>query len=227
MKSGFDRLARSYRALELLAFGRDLERARFAWLPALADRKSILVLGEGDGRCLARLAALAPAARIHCVDSSPGMLARAQARFSSGDGRRIQFECADARAVVLPPGRYDAVVTLFFLDCFSDQDVRRLVARVGAALQPDSLWLFADFVLPEAGWRRWRARVWLGVLYFFFRWQTRLAVRELPPSETILAQAGWRPVRQREFQAGLLRTVLLNQPGFSRSDGGARPPGAL
>ena len=66
MKSGFDRLARSYRTLELLAFGRDLERARFAWLPALADRKSILVLGEGDGRCLARLAALAPAARIHC-----------------------------------------------------------------------------------------------------------------------------------------------------------------
>lgn len=223
MNSGFDRLAGSYRALELVAFGHDLERVRFAFLPALADRKTILVLGEGDGRCLARLAALAPAARIHCVDSSPGMLARAQARFGPEDARRIQFECADAREVSLPPGRYDAVVTLFFLDCFSAADVRGLVARIGLALQPGALWLFADFVLPAAGWRRGRARVWLQVLYFFFRWQTRLTVRELPPSETILAQAGWHPVRRREFQAGLLRTALLNQPRRSTACSGASP----
>jgi ubiquinone/menaquinone biosynthesis C-methylase UbiE len=205
---GFDRLAGSYRALELLAFGRDLERTRFALLPALADRKSILVLGEGDGRCLVRLLALAPRARVHCVDSSPGMLARAQARVGEEDLSRVQWECADAREVPLAPARYDAVVTLFFLDCFSGEDVRRLVARVGSALQPRACWLFADFVLPEAGWRRWRARAWLGLLYFFFRWQARLGARALPPSEAILAEAGWQRECQVEFQAGLLRTVL-------------------
>jgi ubiquinone/menaquinone biosynthesis C-methylase UbiE len=208
-EGGFDRLAGSYRALELLAFGKDLERTRFALLPALAERKSILVLGEGDGRCLVRLLALAPRARLHCVDFSPGMLARAQARVGAGDLSRVEWECADAREVPLAAGRYDAVVTLFFLDCFPAEDVRRLVARVGSALQPGACWLFADFVLPEAGWRRWRARAWLGLLYVFFRWQTRLGARELPPSEAILAEAGWRPDRQREFQAGLLRTVLF------------------
>ncbi len=213
MKGGFDHLARIYRALELLAFGKDLERARFAWLPELADRQSILILGEGDGRCLVRLLTLAPQARFHCVDSSPGMLARAQARVRPEDVGRIEFECADARAVTLVRGRYDAVVTLFFLDCFSAENVQRLVERVGAALQPGACWLFADFVLPASGWRRWRARAWLGVLYCFFRWQTRLTARELPPSEAILAEAGWREDRRQEFQAGLLRTVLLSQPG--------------
>ena len=212
-KGGFDRLAGSYRALELLAFGKDLERARFALLPTLADRRSILILGEGDGRCLVRLLALAPQAQLHCVDSSPGMLARARARVSDGDLRRITFECADARTVALARGRYDAVVSLFFLDCFAPDEVRRLVARVGQALQPGACWLFADFVLPESGWRRWRARGWLGVLYFFFRWQTRLSARELPPSEAILAAEGWQPWRSQDFQAGLLRTVLFSQPG--------------
>lgn len=48
----FDRLARIYRVLELAAFGRDLERARFELLPHLRGAQAILIVGEGDGRCL-------------------------------------------------------------------------------------------------------------------------------------------------------------------------------
>ena len=62
--ANFDRLAGIYRLLEFLAFGRDLERARFRLLETLAECHSVLVLGEGDGRCLARLARVAPEARI-------------------------------------------------------------------------------------------------------------------------------------------------------------------
>ena len=81
--ANFDPLARLYRALEYLAFGGDLERARFCLLDHLAGRRSILILGEGDGRCLARLLPLAPEARIHCLDASPAMLARAGARIAN------------------------------------------------------------------------------------------------------------------------------------------------
>src|SRR5690606_35643402 len=48
--AGFVRVARIYHALERLAFGRALERARFALLPALAGCRDVLVLGDGDGR---------------------------------------------------------------------------------------------------------------------------------------------------------------------------------
>jgi len=211
MKGGFDRLAAHYRAWEFLAFGRDLERTRFAGLPALAEHESILILGEGDGRCLARLLELAPRARVHCVDFSPAMLERARSRLREADLGRVQFECADGRTVALAPLRYDAVLTLFFLDCFTAADVERIVQRVSAALRPNARWLFADFVLPAAGWRRWRGRAWLGLLYTFFRWQTRLEARELPPSEAILAAAGWCPERIQEFQSGLLRSVVLSR----------------
>jgi len=206
--SNFDPLARGYRALEWLAFGRDLERARFSLLDSLADRRAILVLGEGDGRCLARLLPLAPHATIHCVDASAAMLARARARIAELPGReRVTFEQADARGGAFSAGRYDAVVTLFFLDCFPEPEARELVGRINQALQPDARWLFADFAIPASGPARWRARLWLAGLYAFFGWQTGLKTRALPPSEALIESIGFQPRETRTLQWGMLRTV--------------------
>jgi ubiquinone/menaquinone biosynthesis C-methylase UbiE len=213
--SGFDRLARWYRAVEFLAFGRDLERARFHFLPRVAGATEILLLGEGDGRCAARLAALAPQARITCVDSSPGMIRRAEARLAGHPAAdRVGFVCADVFAFDPGPRRYDAVATLFFLDCFTPAEVATLVPRIGACLAPGAPWLFADFRVPPAGWARLRARAWLAFLYAFFRWETALRVSALPPSEEILAAHGWAPAACRDFQHGLLRSAIFAQsPG--------------
>ena len=211
--SGFDRLARVYRVLEFAAFGRDLERARFCLLEHLSGCRDILVLGEGDGRCLARLVGLAPQARFHCVDASGAMLALARHRLAAAGraGPCVRFEHADAFSAALAPAHYDAVVTLFFLDCFSTEQVAALRDRIQASLKPGAAWLFADFAVPSQGWQRWRARAWLAVLYAFFRWQTNLAAWSLPDSERLLAEAGWRPEAIREFQGGLVRTVLFQR----------------
>lgn len=212
--ANFDRLARIYRALEFVAFGRDLERARFCLLDRLAGCESILVLGEGDGRCLARLVHAAPRARIHCLDGSAAMLARARERLAgSGAEARVTFTQADLRTEEFPAQACDAVVTLFFLDCFDAATTAAIVARVARALRPGARWLFADFAIPPRGYRRWRARLWLTLLYGFFRWETGLGTRALPPSESLIRSAGFVPVETRERQLGLIRTVFFSQPG--------------
>lgn len=207
----FDGLAGAYRALEFLAFGRDLERARFCLLDRLSDCREILVLGEGDGRCLARLVHAAPKARIRCVDASGAMLARAFTRLVDPiDRARVTFEQADALTLGLAAAHYDAVVTLFFLDCFLPDQVELLVTRVRAGLQPGARWLWADFALPAAGWRRGTARLALRFLYFFFRWQTGLPARALPPAEAILERAGFQREAEREFRGGFIRSALFH-----------------
>jgi SAM-dependent methyltransferase len=217
VKSGFDRLPRWYRPLELLAFGRDLERARFAFLDRARGCRDILLLGEGDGRCAARMAKLAPCARIHCVDSSPGMIEHAAIRIAAaGAGARVTFECADARSFSPEPAGFDAVATLFFLDCFDAAGVEAVVARADASLRPGALWLFADFMLPPRGLARLRARAWLGILYAFFRHATSLGVSRLPPSEEILARAGWGRTACRNFQYGMLRSAVFERTGAER-----------
>ncbi|HTQ31323.1 MAG TPA: class I SAM-dependent methyltransferase [Opitutaceae bacterium] len=212
-RSNFDRLARIYRGLEYLAFGRDLERARFCFLEKLRDRRSILVLGEGDGRCLERLAPIAAAAQIDCLDFSPAMLARAAARLPAEARSRVAFRRADVLTADFPPARYDAVVTLFFLDCFTPEQTAGIIRRVGASLQPGAQWLWADFSLPSRGFARWRARIWLAVMYAFFRWTTGLSARVLPPAEELILAAGARREAEQIFQEGFVRSAVFSHPG--------------
>ena len=209
---GFDRLSSHYRTLELLAFGRDLERARFCFLDQLHHARQILILGEGDGRCLERVIQTAPTARIRCVDASAGMLARAERRVRAvATTENVQFEHANVRDIRLSDHAYDAVLTFFFLDCFRAEDVTRLVDRVQRSLRPGGLWLFADFAMPAGPWRRVRARLWLACLYQFFRWQTGIDAEILPPSEHILANAGVQRLAVQSLQGGFIRSVLLRK----------------
>ncbi len=209
----FDRLARIYRVLEYGAFGRDLERARFCFLEKLRDCRTILVLGEGDGRRLERLTRVAPEALIDCLDLSPAMLARAEARLPAEARARVIFRQADLLTTALPEKNYDAVITLFFLDCFTTEQTADIVHRIAASLRPGARWLWADFVLPPRGLARLRARIWLAVLYAFFHWQTTLSARVLPPAEELMAAAGFAREDERVFQWGLVRSAVFSQPG--------------
>lgn len=207
----FDRLASAYKWLEYLALGDDLERARFHYLDHLHGCQRVLILGEGDGRFLARLIRKYPSVHVDCVDASSRMLAKARGRLSQEECARVNFRHVDARFADLCADNYDAVVTMFFLDCFSTEDVVRLIHSVKLALRKDARWLWADFTLPAHGWRRWRALLWLHILYCFFRWQTGLAVCRLPPTESLLGAAGFILRREKSLQAGLLRSAVYSK----------------
>jgi SAM-dependent methyltransferase len=212
----FDRLAGVYRALEYLAFGRDLERARFAHLDRLRACRAILVTGEGDGRCLERLTQAAPHARIDSLDLSPAMLARASARLAGRpEAARVTFRRADLLTAPLPAAQYDAVVTHFFLDCFSPPQAADVMARLKHSLRPGALWLWADFALPPAGWARLRARAWVAMLYAFFRWQTGVAARDLPPADDFFHSHGFAIEAECCWQRGLVRSVAWRCPAPS------------
>jgi SAM-dependent methyltransferase len=200
MKIG--KLARFYRWIEYAAYGRALETRRFAFLPRLASARRILILGEGDGRALARLLAIAPGAHIDVVEISPEMIGLAKQRGSYPD--RVSFHCADARAVEWPAASYDAILTMFFLDCFVEADARELILRLARALAPDGIWLISEFALPERGWRRLHAQVWIRTMYLFFRVATGLVAGRLPPIEKLMQEAGMRRVEREEARAGLM-----------------------
>ncbi len=202
----FDRLARVYGWLEWIAFGRDLERARFAHLASLTDARRILVIGDGDGRCLARILELAPAATVDAIDTSSRMLERAASRLDSEARRRVTFRQADVTTFA-PADRYDAVTTMFVIDCLTEDEARDVIERIGSSVVTGGTWLWADFVEPPSGWRRVRARLWLGLLYRFFGLATGLAVRRVPPAEALFEAAGFTAASTLELQHGLIRSV--------------------
>lgn len=204
----FDRLAVAYEWFERLAFGSDLEAARFCLLAHLQDCQRVLVLGEGDGRFLMQLLRRFPHVRADCIDASAAMIARASSRLTAEERARVTFLQMDARRADFGTDIYDAVVTLFFLDCFTSEEASELIVRVRKALRVDACWLWADFAMPTHGWSRLRAVLWLRVLYSAFGRQTGLTVRQLPPAEELLQKAGFVLRAEKSRQAGLLRSAV-------------------
>jgi len=201
-----DPIARWYRWIEYAAFGRALERRRFAYLDRLSGARRVLILGEGDGRVLERLLAVAPAAEFDVIEMSAEMIALARARI--GNSARVRFLHQDALAGELPSASYDGVVTLFFLDCFNEDDLRRVINKIKNAIEGDGIWLVTDFAIPEAGWLRWHARLWIRTMYEFFGMTTGLRVRSLPPIAEILQEAGLRRSEYSTERGGLIRSEV-------------------
>jgi hypothetical protein len=111
------------------------------------------------------------------------------------------------------PDTYDAVVSVFFLDCLTSSQIELLLERITPALTSNALWLYSDFKIPTKGWKRWRAQFWLKILYGFFRWQTGLSVRELPECENLLNAAGFVCSEQTVLERGFIQcAVFRHQP---------------
>jgi SAM-dependent methyltransferase len=208
-EANFDLIARSYRWLEYLTLGRALERCRNYYLPELRDRRHALVLGDGDGRFLAQVLGENPDLRADAVDTSAAMLRllRHRSEAATPDAKnRLKIHHADALTFPVTGG-YDVVVTHFFLDCLSQAELDRLVARVAPALAPGALWLVSDFRIP-AGPMQLPALALVRGLYFAFRVITGLRTTRLPDYATPLMRAGFFRIASRHSFAGILTTEL-------------------
>lgn len=204
----FDALAPVYRPMETLLAGRLLQRARTAFLSEAAPCRKALLLGEGPGRFLAELLRAHPHIAVTCVEQSRAMIHRARIRLESEalPVAQVRFEAADALAWSPASGEYDLVASHFFLDCFPPDGIRQLVRKVAAFTAPDARWLLADFRIPDAGWRRLRARAIHRLMYLFFRVATGLAADRLTPPDPFLRDAGFRLAGRRHFSHGLLHS---------------------
>lgn len=201
---GIDRLAPWYQAVEYAAFGRALERCRFAYLDRLKDARRILLAGEGDGRVLQRLLAIAPRATFDVIDASPVMIQLSKSR--AGHDPRVRFRCEDIRTARLDT--YDAAAVFFFLDWFGEADARTVAAVINDALAPGGIWLHGDFAVPPGGrWQRRHAEVWLWTMYRFFG-----LPGPLPPLPAILAEAGLRRVEGSTQRWGMIASEMLRKP---------------
>ena len=200
----FDRLAPHYDWMEALTAGGRLQAARTAWLDELAGRRRILSAGEGHGRFAAACTARFPAAELTCIEASARMLARAQAR-TRGLGASIRWDCGDVLAWQ-PAGKYDAVVTCFFLDCFPPALLEKVIAKLAGSTTADAVWLVVDFAVPPRGFARWRARAVHTLMYWFFRQAVALPARRLTPPDDLLRAHGFVLAGRRESDWGLIRS---------------------
>lgn len=121
---------------------------------------------------------------------------------------RVRFRRQDARTWTPPPDGYDLIATHFFLDCFVPAEAAALVGAIAEAANPGAVWLVADFCLPERGYRRWRAKAWVAILYWACRALTGIGPGRVPDYPAMLRGAGFFLEAERRCQAGMLLTQI-------------------
>jgi ubiquinone/menaquinone biosynthesis C-methylase UbiE len=199
-----DPIARWYRWFEYLTFGAALTQRRQHYLQVCSTAKRVLILGDGDGRFTAALLAQNPLAAVDSVDLSREMLRLAARRVPSGSSVRLLH--ADALTVPLA-GRYDLIVTHFFLDCLADFQVEQLVSRVALVSTGNVKWIVSDFQVPPAGVRRYAGTALIKALYYCFRLLTGLKTGHVPDYGAVFTRHGFR----RNSYASAFFGILLSE----------------
>jgi len=217
-KVDFSRIARAYRWMEYFSFGPWLQRVRSRRLHQMAGCRRALVLGDGDGRFLAALLHANPQIHVDAVDISPGMVRLAQSRTHCD---RIRWHQQDARSFT-PCHEYDLIVSHFYLDCFSTQEVQAMVEQFQRSLAPNGLWINSDFCIPS-GWAAVPGRLIVASLYVAFRWLTGLRTRELPDDSAAFASAGFTLADRETFLCGLLKSDVWRRHLKSGCSSGSMP----
>jgi len=206
----FDRLAPHYCWMERVLAGEKLQRCRTAFLEKVTTARNVLVVGEGNGRFLVECRRELHVAKITVVDASRGMLEQTRQRLSRAKLPLddVEFIHADALNWKPPEPRYDLIVTHFFLDCFPQVQLEKIVNTLADATEVGAFWLLADFQVPACGWKRLRAQAIHRCMYAFFRAATQLGARELVCPDRVLSSRGFRLLDRHTSDWDLLHTDL-------------------
>jgi len=206
----FDSLAPHYRWMEFVLAGEKLQRCRIAFLDRIANHRDILVLGEGNGRFLSEFVTANQSGRITCIDASAKMLHCAQTRLTRENlpNDRVELMHRDVLDWKPPHQQFDAIVSHFFLDCFTSNQLELIISRIAASAQPGALWLIADFNAPARGFGKWRAKLILSTMYRYFRWATKIPAMNLASPDVPLQQNGFQLRERRLTEWDLLHSDL-------------------
>ena len=192
--------------MEALTAGQRLQRARTTWLEELRGCRRILSVGEGHGKFAGACAAKFPDTELTCVEGSKKMLARARTRLA-GSPAKINWVEADIFQWK-PAEKYDAIVTCFFLDCFTAEQLATVIRKLADSAAPGAAWIIVDFSVPGSGLARWRAQAVHALMYGFFRIATSLPARRMTAPDALLRGHGFHLEGRREYEWGLLRADL-------------------
>ena len=187
-------------------FWRALERCRFGLIAHLEQADRVLTIGEGDGRFVAELVRQFPHLQVDCVEGSAAMIARARARLP--DGAHVCFHHADALQWQYPAATYDAVVTCFLLDCFTEEALRRWMPQVARAVVPDGRWLITEFRAAGRGLGGSGRRLLLATMYRFFGWTAGLEAQRLPDWAEVLRGLECEPLQRTGGEHSLLEASV-------------------
>ena len=207
MKNNYNNLAPFYDFLSRLVFGDAIIQSQRFLVEAIPANSTVLIVGGGTGFILEEIGLLHKGdLRITYVEASEKMIEISKKR---------NIGCNPLIFIHLPiqetsfKKKFNVVITPFLLDNFSNHSAKIVFNIIHDALQPNGLWLFADFnesrIIPL--WQRFL----LKCMYYFFRVFCRIEARELPDTKSLFDACKYKIVSSRFFFRSFICSVIYQR----------------
>jgi hypothetical protein len=155
------------------------------------------VLGGGTGAWLNELIRSNETCNIWFIEASSVMLERAKANLENDS--RVVF--VHGTEMDIPQVQFHVVITHFFLDMYSDQQLGHLINLIEKNFSKTSFWIVADFERS----RFWHAS-FLKLMYLFFRISGTIKNNKLPNWNNVLETHHYRIKESESFYGNFIQS---------------------
>ncbi len=199
--TNYNAVAWFYDGLSSLVFGSSIKKAQIDLLPLIPNNSKVIIVGGGTGWILEEITKLHPSGlEITYVDSSSKMIERSKKRNYAANKVEFIETSVEDYLLLYTDHLYDAIITPFIADCFSQSAWQQVFTKLDASLQPNGMWLYADFYLNNKSpqWQRFLIKL----LYIFFRITCRIPAKQLPNVEVCFST--YKHISKRMYFAGFI-----------------------
>ena len=208
-KTSFEGLAPWYLLLETLSFGNYLQKCRISFISELKVVKSVLILGDGNGRFLESFLKSNLDAQIDYLDLSKKMITLAKSRVALIPNKtKVVFIQKDVFDWCFPINKYDLVVSNFFLDCFTFKELEHITNKISLSLKPGGELIYGDFNVPKSYFEKFYAIPLLAIMYLFFRITTSITAKKLIDPTIFLNKEGLNLTKEKYYLGSFLKSQL-------------------
>lgn len=195
----FNWIAPYYDRIANFIFGKSILETQRCHLERIPVNANILVLGGGTGKWVLELIKTNKTCKIWFVDASSRMLDRAKVNLKSI--KQISFIHGSQHEI--PNLHFDLIVTHFFLDMFTNQQLHNLIGQLVKSPSSPSLWIVADFEKSKY----WHSLL-LKLMFLFFRLSGTIENNELPDWNGVLKSHHFKIAEAKSFYGEFIQCRL-------------------
>lgn len=198
--NGYNKIAIIYDWLANVVFGKSLRDSQRWYLSKIRSEDHVLVIGGGSGAILPDIFRAQPNVSVCYVDASSEMIRLAKEKISSAE----QVTFIHGTTEDIPSTSFDVIITNFFLDQFTEEELVPLINSPLKSLRSGGIWIATDFV--ETG--RKSHQLLLKLMYVFFGFCTGISANKLPRWRCHLFEAGLVLHEAKHFSKGFVTSAV-------------------
>lgn len=203
-RNPYDRIAGIYDFLSRVLGGTYLN-SKYLFLEEINTGDNVLYLGGGTGANLSAIVdRIGENGKLIYMELSGEMIKKAKSGIPASVLHRVEF-LHQGDFSKIPDGKFDKILTQYFLDILSNEDIHRLFQNINPRVDERSQWLFLDFF--DVGGKK----LWLRIMIGFFRMFAGNPRKDLPEYLHYFELYGWNIKKSKLFKKGFIQAWLLER----------------